>query len=53
MGDVTRNFLEICLDSEGELVDEVRQEHESQNSLLEDVLLDVDEPQVPSRASRI
>jgi hypothetical protein len=40
----SRDFLEIRLDGEGELVDEVRQEHESQNSLLKDILLAVDEP---------
>lgn len=37
-------LLEIPLNGEGELVNEVRQEHESQKSLLEDVLLAVDEP---------
>ncbi len=37
-------LLEIPLNGEGELVNEVRQEHECQNSLLEDVFLAVDEP---------
>lgn len=36
-------LLEIPLNGEGELVDEVRQEHKCQEGLLEDVLLAVDE----------